>query len=180
MVDSASGIHPRYAPYYIRRVRADQKDPLAQLMKAQGFPCEVDVINQNNLVFSFPVAAPKNAVFTKDMGAMAQLRLWKKYQDHWCEHKPSITVYYTDDDFLKVGAWVYENFDSVSGVSFLPYSGHTYKQAPYEEITEEQYSKLLDAMPKDTNWEELKDYEHEDQTIGTQTLACTGGTCELG
>ena len=180
LVDSASGIHPRYAPYYIRRVRADQKDPLAQLMKAQGFPCEVDVINQNNLVFSFPVAAPKNAVFTKDMGAMAQLRLWKKYQDHWCEHKPSITVYYTDDDFLKVGAWVYENFDSVSGVSFLPYSGHTYKQAPYEETTEEQYNKLLDAMPKDTNWEELKDYEHEDQTIGTQTLACTGGSCELG
>ena len=180
LVDSASGIHPRYSPYYVRRVRADSKDPLAQLMRDKGFPCEVDVTKESNLVFSFPVAAPKNATFTKDMGAMQQLKLWKKYQDHWCEHKPSITVYYTDNDFLQVGAWLYENFDSVSGVSFLPYSGHTYKQAPYEEITEEQYNELQAAMPTAVSWEDLKHYEQEDQTVGTQTLACTGNSCELG
>lgn len=179
LVDSASGIHPRYAPYYIRRVRSDKKDPLARFMMSEGFPCEVDVTKPSNLVFSFPVAAPKNAVFTKDMGAMAQLKLWKKYQDHWCEHKPSITVYYTDDEFLQVGAWLWENFDTVSGVSFLPYSGHTYQQAPYEEVTEEQYNELVSQMPTEVEWRNLNLYEKTDQTIGTQTLACTNGVCEL-
>lgn len=179
LVDSASGIHPRYAPYYIRRVRSDKKDPLARFMMGEGFPCEVDVTKPSNLVFSFPVAAPKNAVFTKDMGAMAQLKLWKKYQDHWCEHKPSITVYYTDDEFLQVGAWLWENFDTVSGVSFLPYSGHTYQQAPYEEVTEAQYNELVNQMPTEVEWRNLNLYEKTDQTIGTQTLACTNGVCEL-
>lgn len=179
LVDSASGIHPRYAPYYIRRVRADKKDPLSQFMRDEGFNCETDVMKETNMVFSFPVAAPKNALFTKEMGAMRQLALWKKYQDKWCEHKPSITVYYTDDDFMAVGAWVWENFDAVSGVSFLPYSGHTYRQAPYEEITEEKYNALVAMMPTDVDWGDLKKYEKDDQTVGSQTLACTGNSCEL-
>lgn len=179
LVDSASGIHPRYAPFYIRRVRADKKDPLSSFMRDAGFHCETDVMKETNMVFSFPVAAPKNALFTKDMGAMRQLALWKKYQDKWCEHKPSITVYYTDDDFMAVGAWVWENFDAVSGVSFLPYSGHTYRQAPYEEITEEKYNALVAMMPTDVDWGDLKKYEKDDQTVGSQTLACTGNSCEL-
>jgi len=148
-------------------------------MKGEGFPCETDVMKPSNMVFSFPVAAPKNATFTKDMGAFAQLQLWMKYQEFWCEHKPSITVYYTDDEFLEVGAWLWENFDSVSGVSFLPYSGHTYQQAPYEEITEEQYNALVEQMPVDVEWRNLNLYEKTDQTIGTQTLACSNGVCEL-
>lgn len=179
LVDSASGIHPRYAPFYIRRVRSDSKDPLTKFMKGEGFPCETDVMKPSNMVFSFPVAAPKNATFTKDMGAFAQLQLWMKYQEFWCEHKPSITVYYTDDEFLEVGAWLWENFDSVSGVSFLPYSGHTYQQAPYEEVTEAEYNALVEQMPADVEWRNLNLYEKTDQTIGTQTLACSNGVCEL-
>lgn len=179
LVDSASGIHPRYAPYYIRRVRSDKKDPLSSFMQEQGFPHETDVMKESNVVFSFPIAAPKNAVYTEQMGAMQQLELWKLYQDHWCEHKPSITVYYNDDDFLQVGAWVWQHFDTVSGVSFLPYSGHTYRQAPYEEITEEEYFKMLSTMPVDVDWSALKNFESEDNTEGSQTLACTGNSCEL-
>jgi ribonucleoside-diphosphate reductase alpha chain len=148
-------------------------------MQEQGFPHETDVMKESNVVFSFPIAAPKNAVYTEQMGAMQQLDLWKLYQDYWCEHKPSITVYYNDDDFLQVGAWVWEHFDTVSGVSFLPYSGHTYRQAPYEEITEEEYFKSLSEMPVDVDWSALKNFESEDNTEGSQTLACTGNSCEL-
>lgn len=178
LVDSSSGIHPRFSQYYIRTVRGDKKDPLSQMLQAQGIACEEDVINPSNYVFSFPQKAPANAICTSDMGAMEQLKLWKIYQDHWCEHKPSITVYYTDDEFLQVGAWLYENFDDVSGISFLPRTEHTYKQAPYQDITEEDYNKLSSSMPE-INWSLLSTYELEDMTEGTQTLACTGNNCEL-
>lgn len=179
LVDSASGIHPRYAHHYIRRIRADIKDPLARLMIDQGVPHEVQHDNPNVIVFSFPKKAPANAVTTSATGAMEQLRLWSIYQKHWCEHKPSITVYYTDEDFFEVGQWVYNNFESVSGVSFLPYSDHTYKQAPYEEVDEETYNELLEEFPDHIDWSKLVEYEVDDQTEGTQELACTGGACEL-
>lgn len=180
LVDSASGIHPRFAEYYIRTVRADQKDPLAIFMKDSGFPCEPDAMKPDTgYVFSFPKAAPKGAITVKQVGAMDQLRLWKIYQDYWCEHKPSITVYYKDEEFLEAGQWLYNNFDSVSGISFLPYSDHTYKQAPYQEVTEEAYQAALDQMPKNVNWSMLATYEEDDNTSGTQTMACTGNSCEM-
>ena len=179
LVDSASGIHPRYAPYYIRRVRADVKDPLAQFMKDKGFPCEQDVITASNLVFSFPMKAPEGAQCTNDVGTMEQLHLWKIYQDHWCEHKPSVTVYYTDETFLDAGAWLWKNFDSVSGISFLPYFENTYQQAPYEEIDAETYAEMAATMPTGVDWGGLGSYELEDTTTGTQTLACVAGNCEL-
>lgn len=179
LVNSASGIHPRFSPYYIRTVRADKKDPMSAFMAAQGVPAEEDVTKESNLVFSFPQKSPDNAICTDDVGAMEQLRLWKIYQDHWCEHKPSITVYYTDDEFLEVGAWLYTNFDDVSGISFLPRSEHVYKQAPYQDITKEQYDEALAAMP-DIDWSKMSGYEYEDNTEGTQTLACSSaGGCEL-
>lgn len=178
LVDSASGIHPRFSPYYIRTVRADRKDPLAQMMVAQGFPVEDDYMQPNNYVFSFPIKSPKNAVFRDDYGAMQQLELWKVYADNWTEHNPSITVYVKQDEWLEVGAWVYKNFDSVRGISFLPFSDHVYKQAPYQEITEAQYKELAAKMPK-ADWGKLIEFEHEDNTTGTQTLSCTGGSCEI-
>ena len=178
LVNSASGIHPRFSNYYVRTVRGDKKDPLSQMMVDTGVPHEEDIINPSNWVFSFPQKAPDGATCVADVGAMEQLKLWKIYQDHWCEHKPSITVYYTDDEFLQVGAWLYENFDDVSGISFLPRSEHTYKQAPYQEIPKEEYEKMIACMPT-INWSMLSTYELEDMTEGTQTLACTGGNCEL-
>ena len=179
LVDSASGIHPRFSRFYVRRVRADKKDPLALLMQDQGFPVEDDVINKHNAVFSFPQKAPESGVVVKDVGAMEQLRLWKIYQDHWCEHKPSITVYYTPEEFLEVGAWVYKNFDAVSGISFLPVSEHTYQQAPYEEITEEEYNKLKEQIPE-ADWSKLGEYETTDDAVNTsKELACSAGVCEV-
>ena len=179
LVNSASGIHPRFAPYYIRRVRSDRKDPIAQFMESKGFPCEVDVTNSSNLVFSFPVRSPEGCQVVKDVGAIKQLKLWKIYQDYWCEHKPSITVYYTDDEFLEIGNWLWKNFNEVSGISFLPHSEHTYRQAPYEEINEVQYNDLASKIPTDIDWSELEQFEKEDNTSGTQTLACSGGVCEI-
>jgi ribonucleoside-diphosphate reductase alpha chain len=179
LVDSASGIHPRFADHYIRRVRADKKDPLAQYMSAAGFPVEQDVMNQNSLVFSFPVKAPEDSTKVNDVDAMQQLRLWKQYQDYWCEHKPSVTVYYTDDEFFEVCQWLWSNFDMVSGISLLPYSDHIYQQAPYEDITVEKYEELLEALPKEINWEDLAHFEQEDNTTGSQELACVGGACEI-
>jgi len=178
LVDSASGIHPRFSEYYIRTVRGDKKDPLSQLMKEQGVPCEEDVISPSNYVFSFAKKSPSGAVHTQDVGAMEQLKLWKIYQDHWCEHKPSITVYYKDDEFLHVGAWLYNNFDDVSGISFLPFSDHTYKQAPYQEINKEEYEELK-AAEVEIDFNLLSSYEQEDTTTGTQELACVGTSCEL-
>ncbi len=179
LVDSASGIHPRFSKHYIRRVRSDKKDPLAQYMTAAGFPVEDDVMSKSSLVFSFPIKSPETSTTVKQVGAMEQLKLWKKYQDYWCEHKPSITVYYTDDEFLQVAQWIWENFDTVSGISLLPVSDHVYQQAPYEDITPEKYEELLAAMPVDVNWKDLEHFEKEDNTTGSQELACVGGACEI-
>jgi ribonucleoside-diphosphate reductase alpha chain len=131
------------------------------------------------LVFSFPVESPVTSVVVKNVGAMEQLKLWKIYQDHWCEHKPSITIYYTDDEFLQVAQWIWENFDVCSGISLLPYSDHVYRQAPYEEITKEQYVEMLESMPSDINWQDLQGFEDEDNTIGSQEYACVGNSCEV-
>ena len=179
LVDSASGIHPRFSKHYIRRVRSDKKDPLAQYMTAAGFPVEDDVMSKSSLVFGFPIKSPESGTTVKQVGAMEQLRVWKKYQDHWCEHKPSITVYYTDDEFLQIAQWIWDNFDSVSGISLLPVSDHVYQQAPYEDITAEKYEELLAAMPVDIKWEDLEHFEKEDNTTGSQELACVGGACEI-
>ena len=180
LVDAASGIHARHNPYYIRTVRADVKDPLCIFMKEKGFPCEPDVMKpEHTMVFSFPMKTPKKAVFRTDMTAMEQLDLWLQYQRFWCEHKPSVTISVKENEWMEVGAWVWEHFDEVSGVSFLPFSDHTYKQAPYQDCTEEEYKELLKALPKDINWAELGDYEKEDNTAGTQTFACSGNSCEV-
>ena len=147
LVDSASGIHPRFSEHYIRRVRSDRKDPLAEYMEKAGFPVERDVMNDSTVVFSFPVKSPKDSVTVKQVGAMEQLKLWKAYQEHWCEHKPSVTIYYTDSEFLQVSQWIWDNFDLCSGISLLPTSDHIYQQAPYEAIDEDQYNKLVAEMP---------------------------------
>ncbi len=179
LVNSASGIHPRFSKYYIRRVRSDKKDPLAQYMLAASFPAEQDAMNPTTLVFSFPVKAPETSVVVEQVGAMQQLKLWKTYQDFWCEHKPSVTVYYTDNEFLQIAQWIWENFNSVSGISLLPVSDHVYQQAPYEAVEKEEYEEFLDKMPKDINWEDLANFEQEDNTTGSQELACVGGVCEI-
>ena len=180
LVDAASGIHARHNPYYIRTVRADVKDPLCIFMKEKGFPCEPDVMKpEHTMVFSFPMKTPKKAVFRTDMSAMEQLNLWLQYQRFWCEHKPSVTISVKENEWMEVGAWVWEHFDEVSGVSFLPFSDHTYKQAPYQDCTEEEYKELLKALPKDIDWAELGDYEKEDNTAGAQTFACSGNSCEV-
>ena len=176
LVNSASGIHGRYSDYYIRRVRADMRDPLCQVLSNAGVPWEVDVTNPSTAVFSFPQKAPEDSVMSSDQTGMEQLKLWSIYQEHWCEHKPSITVYYKDNEFLEIGNWLYNNFDEVSGVSFLPYSDHSYEQAPYEKITKEQYEELSQKMPTEIDW---NIDEASDQTEGAQTLACTGGQCEI-
>ena len=176
LTDSASGIHPRFSDYYVRTVRADKKDPLATAMIEAGFPHEEDVTNISNWIFSFPQKAPNKAVTVESMGAMEQLYLWKIYQDHWCEHKPSMTCYYNDDNFFAVCQWIWENFDSVSGISFLPEEEHVYKQAPYQKIDKVEYTKLLKEMPKDMSWDLV---ESSDNTEGSQTLACVAGVCEL-
>ena len=179
LVDSASGIHPRFSKQYIRRVRSDKKDPLAIYMADKGFPVENDVMSDSSVVFSFPVKAPSTSVTVNQVGAMQQLELWKAYQNFWCEHKPSITIYYTDDEFLQVAQWIWENFDMCSGVSLLPYSDHVYQQAPYENATDEMFAELVAKMPKDIDWDDLANYEMEDNTIGSQELACVGGACEI-
>ena len=180
LVDSASGIHPRYSKYYVRTVRADVNDPLAIFMKEKGFPCEDDKMKPGKgLVFGFPIASPEGATTVEDVTALEQLQLWKIYQDSWCEHKPSITVYYKDSEFLAVGQWLYNNFDKVSGVSFLPFAEHTYVQAPYQPVNEETYIELLSSFPDNIDFDELELYEKEDNTKGTQELACSAGVCEL-
>ena len=179
LVDSASGIHPRFSEHYIRRVRSDKKDPLAQFMQTAGFPVEQDLMSQASLVFSFPVKSPQGCTTVKQVGAMEQLKLWKAYQNHWCEHKPSITVYYTDDEFLEVAQWIWDNFDLCSGISLLPYSDHVYQQAPYEDIDADKYEELLAAMPVNVEWSALEQFEQDDNTTGSQELACVGGACEI-
>jgi ribonucleoside-diphosphate reductase alpha chain len=179
LVDSASGIHPRFSKHYIRRVRSDKKDPLAVFMEAAGFPVEQDVMSESSVVYSFPVKAPESSVVVKEVGAMEQLKLWKTYQNSWCEHKPSITVYYTDDEYLQVAQWIWDNFDICSGISLLPVSDHVYQQAPYEDIDAEKYDKLVESMPQNVNWNDLVYFEQEDNTTGSQELACVGGACEI-
>lgn len=179
LVDSASGIHSRYAPFYIRTIRADVKDPLAQFMVAAGFPYEVDVMNKHNLVFSFPIEAPKDSVFRDDRTAIEELELWKIYQDFWCEHKPSVTIYVREHEWMEVGAWTFKNFDTMSGVSFLPHTEHNYKQAPYTEITKEYYDEFCKLMPADIDWTALSNFEKDDMTTATHELNCSAGMCEI-
>jgi ribonucleoside-diphosphate reductase alpha chain len=180
LVDSASGIHARHSAYYIRTVRGDNKDPLTQFMKDQGIPSEPDVMKPDaTTVFSFPQKSPEGAITRNDMSAIQQLKLWMIYQRHWCEHKPSVTITVKDDEWLEVGAWVYKNFDEVSGVSFLPHSDHTYQQAPYQECSEREYLDALALMPDRIDWSKLSEYETEDTSKGTSTFACSGGSCEI-
>lgn len=180
LVDCSSGIHPRFSKYYIRTVRADKKDPLGQMMEQSGFPVEDDIMKPDyNYVFSFPVKSPDSSVFASDYDALSHLELWKTYQEHWCEHKPSVTIYVKDNEWMKVGSWVYDNWDLVSGISFLPYVGHSYQQAPYQDCTEEEFNKLNDLMPKSFDWSELSNFEKEDNTKGSQTYACSGTSCEI-
>lgn len=179
LVDSASGIHPRYSSFYIRRVRSDAKDPLNQFLKDSGVPWEQDVTKPNAVdIFSFPMKAPESSVLRNSMTAIEQLELWQVYAEHWCEHKPSVTIYVREEEWLDVAAWVYKNFDIMSGVSFLPHSDHIYKQAPYEEITKEKYDELVKAMPT-INWGNFEHYELGDNTTSSQELACTAGACEV-
>jgi ribonucleoside-triphosphate reductase len=180
LVDSASGIHARHSPYYIRTVRGDNKDPLTQFMKDQGIPNEPDAFKPDQTtVFSFPMKAPDGAVCTKDMTAIEQLEMWLMYQRNWCEHKPSVTINVKGDEWLEVGAFVYKHFDEMSGVSFLPFNEHTYQQAPYQDCGKSDYEMLKSVMPKRIDWTKLSEYESEDNTSGSQTLACSGDSCEI-
>jgi ribonucleoside-diphosphate reductase alpha chain len=180
LVDSASGIHARHNPYYIRTVRGDNKDPLTQFMIDQGIPNEPCVMKPDStVVFSFPVKSPEQAVTRNDMTAVEQLELWLTYQRHWCEHKPSVTISVRDSEWMAVGAFVYEYFDEMSGVSFLPHSDHTYQQAPYQDCTKEEYEEMLSKMPAKIDWGLLNEYESEDNTVSMQTMACSGDSCEI-
>ena len=179
LVDSASGIHPRYSQHYVRTVRADKKDPLAQFMRAEGFPVEDCVMKPDTTdVFSFPVRGPEHAVFRNDMSAIQQLEHYLMFKRFWCEHNPSITVYVRDHEWLAVGDWVYNNFDDVGGVSFLPHTDHVYQQAPYTECSEAEYEALAGKMPT-VAWSKLQEFEKEDSTESSRTLACTAGACEI-
>lgn len=180
LVDSASGIHARHNDYYIRTVRGDNKDPLTQFMKDQGIPNEPCVYKgDTTTVFSFPVKAPEGAITRTDMTAIEQLEMWLTYQRHWCEHKPSVTVSVKKEEWFEVGAFVYEHFDEMSGVSFLPFDDHVYQQAPYQDINADEYEDMLAKMPEKINWSLLSDYEAEDGTKSSQTFACVSGVCEI-
>jgi ribonucleoside-triphosphate reductase len=181
LVGVSSGMHAWHSEYYIRTVRGDKKDPLSTFLKEVGIPVEDDFMKPNDTyVFSFPVKAPEGAIVRDDLTAIDHLNTWLVYQREWCEHKPSITVSVKEDEWMEVGAWVYKHFDEVSGISFLPHSDHSYKQAPYQEVTKEEYDNLVSKMPKSIRWEDLSFYETEDGTSGTQTLACTSdGNCEI-
>ena len=179
LTDAASGIHARHNEYYIRTVRADRKDPLCQMMIEMGFPAEPCVMKPDHtMVFAFPMKAV-GSITRNDMSAIEHLELWLTYQRHWCEHKPSITITVKENEWMDVGAWVYRHFDEISGISFLPHSDHSYRQAPYQDCTKEEYEELLVKMPKDIDWSLLKNYEKEDKTSSSQTFACSGDKCEL-
>lgn len=181
-VNSSSGLHTRHSPYYLRTVRADNKDPLTQFLKDRGVYWEVDVMDKtgNTSVFYFAIKSPEGAVTRKDMSAIDMLNLWENLQDNWCEHKPSATINVKEEEWPEVGAWVWKNFDKLSGVAFLPYDGGTYAQAPYQEITEEAYEQwLVDHPLPDIDWNDLSLFETEDMTTGSQELACAGGVCDI-
>jgi len=180
LVDAASGIHARHNPYYVRTVRGDNKDPLTMFLKDKGIPAEPDFTAPDSVtVFSFPMKSPDNAVCRYDMGAIEQLELWLKIADNYCEHKPSVTISVKEHEWFEVGSWCWNHFDSLSGISFLPFSDHTYKQAPYQDINAEDYDKLSSEMPPAIDWYQLQEYERGDTTSGSQELACTGGVCEV-
>ena len=181
LVGVSSGMHAWHSPYYIRTVRGSKGDPISVFLKEVGIPVEDDVMKPNETyVFSFPVKAPEGAIVRNDLTAIEHLDIWMVYQRAWCEHKPSITVSVKEEEWMEVGAWVYKNFDDVSGISFLPHSDHTYKQAPYQEVTKKEYDELVAKMPKDIRWEDLSFYETEDGTSTNATLACSSdGNCEL-
>ena len=180
LVGVSSGMHPWHNDYYIRTVRGDKKDPLTQFLIDSGIPAEDDVMKPDSTkVFSFPMKAPEGSILRNDLTAIEHLNIWLTYQRAWCEHKPSITVSVREDEWMAVGAWVWEHFDEVSGISFLPYSDHTYKQAPYQDCTEQEYLEALAKMPSEINWDALSLYETEDTTTGTQALACVAGECEI-
>jgi len=179
LVDSASGIHPRYSPYYVRTIRQDNKDPLTKFLIDHGVPHEPCVMKpESTTVFSFPVKAPDEALTTEQVGTVDQLELAKAYSEHWAEHTVSLTAYYTDDSWFDLCSWVHKNWDYMIGMSFLPHDGGSYKQAPYQAIDKEEYERMAALMPV-LDWEELARYETEDTTEGAKTLACTGGACEL-
>ena len=177
----SSGMHPWHSDYYIRTVRGDKKDPLTQFLTESGVPSEDDVMKPNDTtVFSFPIKAPKNAVMRDDLTATEHLDIWLTYQREWCEHKPSITVSVRESEWMEVGAWVWKYFDELSGISFLPHSEHSYRQAPYQEIDKEKYEQFVNNFPKDIRWADLVFYETEDGTTGSQSLACSSDTgCEV-
>ena len=178
LCSTASGIHPQHSQYYIRRVRADNKDPLTQFMLKSGFIGEPCVMKpESTTVFSFPVAVAEGALLREDLTAVEHLRLWLIYQRHYCEHKPSVTISVLENEWMEVGAWVYKHFDEVTGVSFLPMDGGTYRQAPYEECTEEDYKKLLDQQPTGIDWDNFQEYD--DNVEGAQMLSCTAGGCTI-
>ena len=180
VANTSSGIHPRFSEFYIRRVRVDTKDPMCEFMINQGIPHEPCVMRpQNTMVFSFPMKAPKGTITQDDHNAMDHLELWKEYQLHWCEHKPSVTVTYTDDNFMEMGQWVWDNWDIISGISFLPKQDHCYDQAPFEKMDAMGYNQLRMKMPEFIDWAELQEYEKTDHTVASATLACSGGSCEL-
>tara|TARA_R110000765_G_scaffold127116_3_gene225126 strand:+ start:2866 stop:4785 length:1920 start_codon:yes stop_codon:yes gene_type:complete len=180
LTDSASGIHPRHSEYYIRTVRADKNDPLTLFMADAGIPVEDDVNTPNNTsVFSFPVKAPEGALTRADLTAVEHLDIWKIYQNNFCEHKPSVTISIRDNEYPAVQAWIWDEFSNMSGVAFLPYSDHSYKQAPYTECTRREYEDMLSKMPPSIDWQKLSAYEFEDTTVGMQTLACSGDVCEV-
>jgi len=178
LVDSASGIHARHSQYYIRRVRNDNKDPITQFLRDQGVPAEVDVTKPlDTTIFSFPMQAPSGCITRDELDSFTHLELWLTYQRHWCEHKPSVTVYVKEEDWPEVGSWVWKHFDEISGISFLPWDGGTYRQAPYEEIDKETYDKLVTSMPSTIDWEDF--IEITDNVEGAQQLACVSGVCEI-
>ena len=177
---TSSGLHPRHSKHYIRRVRLDTKDPIGKLMIDAGVPNEPCVMRPDNtIVFSFPVESPVSSICQENLGAIKHLELWELYQIYYCDHKPSITISYTDDEFLSIGAWVWDRWNWVSGISFLPKVDHVYEQAPFEEVNSETYSTLLEAMPKEIDWSKLSNYEKEDETKHNHTLACSSGSCEI-
>jgi ribonucleoside-diphosphate reductase alpha chain len=180
LCDSASGIHARHSRYYIRTVRGDNKDPLTKFMIDQGVPSEPCVMKPDTTtVFSFPMMSPSGSRLRNDLSAIEQLEIWLIYQEHWCEHKPSITVTVKEEEWLDVGAFVFKHFDKMSGVSFLPHSDHVYQQAPYQECTEDEYDAMLLKMKTRIDWSKLRDYESVDNTAGSQTMACSGDSCEI-
>jgi|TARA_Y100000296_G_scaffold41411_1_gene47722 ribonucleoside-diphosphate reductase alpha chain len=180
LVNAASGIHPRHSEYYIRTVRADKKDPLTQFMTEKGFPVEDELAKPQSMsVFNFPIKSPKGALTRHDLSAIDHLKIWQVYSEHWCEHKPSITVSVQEHEWMEVGAYVYKNFNLMSGISFLPMTEHTYKQAPYQDCDKATYDELLSKMPTDVDWKLLAEFEAEDNTHGSQTLNCSGDVCEV-